>query len=335
MIIVKKAILHIFDLQSGVTVFSEQMLDLNVGEVRFFIEKQLEKSFVDQGARKGTFYSNSQFKQQIMSYLSGELDLVGLSTQFGKAFIDQVEKSENPCSSDLLVCECTDNETQSDSLAILVLNNRTGFTHQVQTDGDGVKNNIINHYAILPAVTQKIDEFVFIDKHSLAVRLSEKKRRIDGQDAYVIADSILACDLSVSPKAALGLVSKITKEVAEKHGQNSAVAVSQAKTYIAENAEVSVSLDPIALGMEVFSSSAPMREDYLTEMKKAGITDCIDVDKTFAIKASKHHKMKTDTGIEISVPADYLQNSEFIEFINNPNGTISIQLKNIGRITNK
>lgn len=46
-------------------------------------------------------------------------------------------------------------------------------------------------------------------------------------------------------------------------------------------------------------------------------------------------KIKTDTGIEITIPSDFFDNSEYIEFINNPNGTISISIKNVGKIINR
>ena len=42
-----------------------------------------------------------------------------------------------------------------------------------------------------------------------------------------------------------------------------------------------------------------------------------------------------DTGIEITFPAEYAQNPEFIEFTSTSNGLIRIELKNIGSIENK
>ena len=52
-------------------------------------------------------------------------------------------------------------------------------------------------------------------------------------------------------------------------------------------------------------------------------------------KAGRSHKIKTDTGIEITFPSEYIENTDFIRFINNPDGTLSIELKNIGKIVNK
>ena len=48
-----------------------------------------------------------------------------------------------------------------------------------------------------------------------------------------------------------------------------------------------------------------------------------------------NHKIRTDTGIEISFPAEMLKDTEYVQFVNEPNGLISIELKNIGSIENK
>ena len=37
--------------------------------------------------------------------------------------------------------------------------------------------------------------------------------------------------------------------------------------------------------------------------------------------AVRNHKIRTDTGIEISFPAEMGSNSEYIEFVNEPNGS--------------
>lgn len=48
-----------------------------------------------------------------------------------------------------------------------------------------------------------------------------------------------------------------------------------------------------------------------------------------------NHKNKTDIGIEITFPVDYFKYNDYLEFINNPDGTISIQIKNISKLINK
>ena len=59
------------------------------------------------------------------------------------------------------------------------------------------------------------------------------------------------------------------------------------------------------------------------------------VKKEAVKRVAKNHKIRTDTGIEITFPAEYFENPDFIEFVSNPDGMISIELKNIGSIENR
>ena len=59
------------------------------------------------------------------------------------------------------------------------------------------------------------------------------------------------------------------------------------------------------------------------------------VEKSVAKRVAKSHKIRTDTGIDITFPAEYGENPDFIEFVSGPNGLINIELKNIGHIENR
>ena len=45
----------------------------------------------------------------------------------------------------------------------------------------------------------------------------------------------------------------------------------------------------------------------------------------------KQH-ITTDTGIEIKIPMEQYKSGDSVEFITNPDGTISVLLKNVGKI---
>lgn len=61
----------------------------------------------------------------------------------------------------------------------------------------------------------------------------------------------------------------------------------------------------------------------------------VTINRSLAIRAAKTQKIKTDTGIEISFPAEYFENQDYFKIINNPDGTLSIEIKNIGKIISK
>lgn len=333
LLIINRAILHILDFNSGITVFSEQELDIKSDSVMTFLTKHLERCYHDQKAQSGTFYPNSKFKEQLSDYLADSLDFINFSTYVAELMYSAISQSDVFNSADLLICDFMVDDQRF--IAILKCNNRPGFTHQVINENEKVKNEIISHYAILPNLSQKIDEYAFIEADSLAIHFIDKKCSINGTDSEIFADIVLECSARVSPQDTIKLVNSITRTVAENHGQSSIAAVSKAKNYLVENTEVSDYLDPVELGREVFSSSPSMQEEYLQEVKSAGIAETVKMDKEFALRKGKNHKIKTDTGIEVSFPAGYFQNTDYIEIINNPDGTLSIELKNIGKITNK
>lgn len=333
LIIVNKAILHIMDFNSGITVFSEQELEIKTDSVITFLTKHIEKSYNDQNSKSGLFNPASKFKRQLADYIEGKLDFIAFSVMIAELMHATISQAETLDSSDVLICDLAVDGSRF--IAILKCNNRVGFIHQVVKTDDKIKNEIINHHAILPNPSQKIDEYAFIEVDSLNVQFFDKKCLINGQDTYVLPEKILECSSSVSPNSTIKLVKSITRKIAENHGESSVAAISKAKNYMVEHMETSEFLDPVELGQNVFRSSPIMQAEYLEEVKKSGIAEAVKVDREFCIKKGKNHKIKTDTGIEISFPVDYFENKDYMEFVNNPDGTLSIELKNIGKIINK
>ncbi|EHQ92115.1 nucleoid-associated protein [Desulfosporosinus youngiae] len=331
--IINKAILHILDFKSGIMVFSDQELDIGSKSVLTFLTKHIEKIMNDSGSKSGNFNADSSYKKKLTEYVTDNIDFTSFSVHTAELVYSAISLSDILEPADLIVCDVNIDDKRF--IAILKCNNKVGFTHQVIKNEGKIQNGIINHYAILPNISQKIDEYAIIEVSSLDIRFCDKKRFIDGKDTYILSDIVLGCNSTISPKNAIDLLHSITRMVSENHGQSSVAAISKVKNYLVENAEVSEYLDTTELGKEVFNSSPIMQEEYIKEVKNTGIPETVKVDRSFAIKKGKNHRIKTDTGIEITFPADYFHNKDYIEFINNPDGTLSIEMKNIGKIINK
>ena len=69
--------------------------------------------------------------------------------------------------------------------------------------------------------------------------------------------------------------------------------------------------------------------------QKENLPEHAPVERAVAKRVTRNHKIRTDTGIESTFPAEYAQNPKFIEFTSTSNGLIRIELKNIGSIENK
>ena len=53
------------------------------------------------------------------------------------------------------------------------------------------------------------------------------------------------------------------------------------------------------------------------------------------IKKFQKQPLTTDTGIEITIPMEEYKDPEKVEFITNPDGTISVLIKNIGHLSTR
>ena len=331
--IINKAILHILDFNSGMCIISQKELNFADITINEYIEKHLEHIKSDLNQKSGVFSSGSTFFVQLDKYLAQQASFIEISALIGNTLYEQIAQSENPVPTDLLVVDFSDNGVRY--LALLLLTSKMAYTHQVSTSDGSIHNEIIKHHAILPNTTQKVDSYALIACDNFAIGFVDKKRIINGQETYLLPEILLQCTSTISGKEAIKTVSQIAAEVAEKHGANSAVILSKAKNYLLENAETSTSFSPTELGQEVFAGSQVMQQEFESQIIEAQLPRDVKVEKTLAIKTAKNHKIKTDTGIEITFPAEYFENHDFIEFINNPDGTISIEVKNIGRILNK
>ena len=89
------------------------------------------------------------------------------------------------------------------------------------------------------------------------------------------------------------------------------------------------------MGHAVFADNQAMQQEFIQEVEAAKLPDDVPVQREFAQRTGRKHKIKTDTGIEITFPSEYFDNTDYIQFINNDDGTISIELKNIAKIENK
>lgn len=207
--------------------------------------------------------------------------------------------------------------------------------HSVGYGENGEPSNAIErHHAILPSPSQKIASFAIIDSRSLEVAFQDKKRTIAGEDRYLIPDGLLQCSMEASSKEVIDEITTIVEEVAEEYGANATVALTRAKAYVSEAAEEGRGVVPHELAAEVFGDE-PLQERFVETAAEENIPERVRVDKKAAERITRNHKIRTDTGIEITFPSEYAHNPEFIEFASMPNGLISIELKNITQIENK
>lgn len=332
---VNHAILHILDFESAVNVMSQRELDLDTRAVRSFVTSHLRRARTSGDNKRGAFAEDSAFAGELKSFFFGERDFIDLSQQIAEFVSGELAKAEKVESTDVFVADFEDDDDVR-WFAVMLMNSRMAFMHEVAREGGEVRNDIARHYAILPSPSQKVASFVLVRASTMDVYFQDKKRKIAGEDTFLIPDGLLQCETGVSGKEAIDAVTRVVEQVAEEHGANSAVALAKAKAAVAEAVEEDEELPPWDIVDEAFEDEPVMRDAIKASLQEEHLPERVPVERAQVERAAvRNHKIRTDTGIEISFPAEMVDNPDYIEFVNEPNGLISISLRNIGSFENR
>ena len=328
---VNKGILHILDGNSGFSVMSDRELDVEDASIGSYIANQIEKNYGDPGLKTGVFNDNSGLRYHLKEYLKGELDFCKLSVFAAENLYDSIVHSDKIDSSDLIICDCEVDERPV--FAVLKCDNTSGYVHHV-VQGDGViKNEIINHYAILPKAGQKIAECAFVDLEDFSIKFSGKKRKIDGETVDLMADVLLECLFDISTKESFSKMEKIAAKISDDYSRDPIEAKVKLKQHVIDNISAGEEeLQSEAFADAIFDGAPAMKAEFNEKIRDIGVPEKIEINEFVSKRASSKIKIKTDTGIEISFPAEYYKDSEYFEIINNEDGTLSVKLNNIGEI---
>ena len=331
---IKNAVLHILDTSIDLPVLSKEEMDIS-GEIIDFLEKHIYKILEDSNLKKAKFIEDINIVRDMCQAISAdESCFLEASREMANMIFDIMLKNIDILSGDLICCLININRERH--LGILKLNYKTGLTHFVNHMEDGVTNSIIRHKTLLPVEGQKIDEAILVSLESGEIKLIERTYEINGAKEFYLSQYLLKCSTDLSDNQKLKIIDKVTKKINKKYYDEDFEKVAKLKNVVSQSIEDNNEISVEKIAKEMFETNLEVREEYIQEIQKAGLVEeSIQIPEKIAEKKFKTHKIKTDTGIEINFPLSYYDNSDMIEFSNNPDGSISIIIKNVGKIINK
>lgn len=348
MIRVSQAILHVFDFESGSTYLSERPLDLSVRATRSYVQRHLRKISSNAESRHGAFSEGSGFAFELSRYLAGEREFVDFSVEIAQWFWEELRRAEDLEQCDLLVADFTDTdagaagEGEGDGpsfdgpegrrfFSILLLPRRQSFVHEV----GGAANDIARQDAVLPNPSQKVASYVLVDAETMAIDFHDKERSVGGTSVSLIPERFLQCSSEASSHEVIDEVSVIVRDVAEEFGLTPAVEVGRAKAVVARSAEVEESFAPADVGRAVFEDRPDVAEAFEERVRAAALPEEAPVRRGVANRLTRSHKIKTDTGVEITFPSELADKPGYLDFSRDAEGRITITVGNVASIENR
>jgi hypothetical protein len=318
-------IIHVLDAAMTMPVLSTRLLVLN-DETEAFITKHIMKVFDSPVSSKAYFKEGTQFMPDF-SLTPTKEHFYTMSCELAQKYYAYLTEYGNIPSGDLLITYFTLNDRAY--TAILKLNYKEAFTHYVETTEEGIMTNLIKHKSVFPATGKQVDEAVIIDRQTSEIIL------LDQSKANYLP-LLYDCETFLSIKETLQVIENIAAEVIQEHYDNTVEALSELKNNISESLAETQTIPIQKVIEKTFGKDKEVYENCIDKLEEAGLEAAtLEVSHANLTRKYASHKLKTDTGIELKFPVPIFNNTDYIEFINNPDGTLSIVLKNISQIINQ
>ncbi len=332
-LLIKKTVVHILDSSLQMPVFSEieSQLDNDIVE---FISKHIEKIIDDDSLKSASFIGEENRIRAICKKIStdNEFFLEGTINMADVLFKIMLNNAEIP-PADVIFVLFSLNAVMH--LGILKLNYKHSYIHNIETTEKGRVNSIIKQKTTLPSTSQKADECALINLEDFSIKVYEKKYNINDEKVYYFSPMFLNCSSQISLNEKIKIFTKATQKFSKTYFDEDPVINAEIKKAVVESIEEKDAIDVEEVAKSVFSENPQLKQEYIEHVEKSGLQEkSIPINEKIVEKNFRKQKIKTDTGIEISLPIEYYGSSDRVEFINNSDGTISILIKNIGKITN-
>ncbi len=199
---------------------------------------------------------------------------------------------------------------------------------------DGKVSWVLNS-KVMPRCTQKDYDFFLINILDRKVRLSDVQNYIDDCKVNYLAEYVLKLQAKPSEKEKVAVIRETTIETIKECYDEKEVPqkIMEYKTEVAEHVEQTGRVSVAQIERKVFADNERAADLYRERLEAEQIErEPMPVSKTTERQFTKKQKIVTDNGIELLVPVEYLKNADYVEYVQDEEGNISIIIKSVHAI---
>ena len=329
---IKKAIVHILDSTIGMPVLSDAELDFG-SEFADFLREHIAKISSGDDGKSCQFYKEESEVYRMLTQYSDDF-FVDVSKDMADFLYSIMNSNIDIPPADLIVVRFRHGEEEY--LGLLKMNYKSLYTHRtLASEEGGNTNEIIRHKSILPPESQRLSDAAIIGLSDLSVQVVERKYDVNGEKTNYFSYLFLKCSGRMSHKSKLSIVTKAVEAV-QKDGYGDLgqyEAQMKAKRIIQEELEEKGGFVVEEIAEKIFEEKPELKTAFQDKMEKYDMVkeEVLPQSEATTRKYQKQH-LFTDTGIEIKIPMEQYKNPGSVEFITNPDGTVSVLIKNIGHL---
>lgn len=331
MIYIKEAILHIFDLNSNEPIFSFAGLDLTEKFTMDYLHAMIEKVEDSDNMKTGVLTADNPLNQ---TFSTIQEDFIETTKTLTEKFFSITKINPEIPAADLLFVFFTVDEVPC--LGLFKLNYSDSITHYVSYEEDTLTNQLIVNRSILPSARQAIQEGMVLNLTNMEYHVIEKKHLIDelAEKVYYFTELFLEDKPQPSLKENISIIKKAVQKTSKAFNDEEFQVLADTKEALVHSMTEENVIDNQVIAETLYGDNYAKKEKFFEEVKELGYVDRAPAEVAVAGPKYSKQKFRLDNGIEISIPLELYKDPEVVEFINNPDGTTSVMIKNIEKIKN-
>ena len=331
--IITNAIVHILETSVGTPILSEYVLERHE-ELNDLLRGHIYRVVSGDDLKTCVFSEEGSEMYELVKNFREE-DLIGFSKEAAVRLYNIMLSNPDIPSADFCVVTFMCEGRQY--LALLKLNYKDSFVHMTQNAEDGSNYNaIIMQHATLPSAGSRLSEAVIIDLEDLTIRIVEKKYEVNGVKTDYLSQLYLNCHAKMSQKTKMNIITRAVDQINHKYFEDNIEKQLEAKAVIETQIREEGAITPAVIGEKLYKEYPSVKEEYEEKLDKYNmVKEEVRPQSEATVRKFQKQYLKTDTGIEINIPMDEYNHNDNVEFITNPDGTISIMIKNISRLMAK
>ena len=325
-IIIHQAILHVLDTTLDAPVLSGGGMELTA-EKTAYLQYHIEKLLASDEIRQCRPLPDSAFRNE----LEHNQDFIDLSCRIAGVLFDYMHAHTTIPGADLAVVDFT--RDGAPWLGILKLNYKNGYTHYTETVEGAPVNSIIQQRACLPTQSGKVEEGALVNLTDYSMRLLEKKYDIDGHKEFYLSSVVFQYTQAEPEKKKLQAIQEAAAQAVKDAYEDEPHADAQVAMLIANQAadndnQVSVEQVRQQLAEEYPLAAVPF-DDYVEKSEVLEEAAAPVTVTPARIRRMESRSIRTANGIEVKIPTELLNSDSELEFLHDPDGSVSMLIKNV------
>ena len=325
-IIIHQAILHVLDTTLDAPVLSGGGMEMTA-EKTAYLQYHIEKLLASDDIRQCRPLPDSAFRNE----LEHNQDFIDLSCRIAGVLVDYMHAHTTIPGADLAVVDFT--RDGAPWLGILKLNYKNGYTHYTETVEGAPVNSIIQQRACLPTQSGKVEEGALVNLTDYSMRLLEKKYDIDGHKEFYLSSVVFQYTQAEPEKKKLQAIQEAAAQAVKDAYEDEPHADAQVAMLIANQAadndnQVSVEQVRQQLAEEYPLAAVPF-DDYVEKSEVLEEAAAPVTVTPARIRRMESRSIRTANGIEVKIPTELLNSDSELEFLHDPDGSVSLLIKNV------